>query len=226
MIVFDDLFSKIKTITNDITDGATVLFDDAERLINRSFDKHISIGVTGFSGSGKSTFMTSLIHQLRYSNDAGINGFQPARDEKVIEVNLLPVPGHELFDYQAGISALASQPPAWPEPTSGLTGCIIQIVYKRESVVNALMGDTTTLNIELLDYPGEWLLDLPLMDLYYWNWSIENTELTEQGQRNALMGDLLVRLQSLSPFEILSDAEIDDLFKQFSSYLVRCKKVV
>ena len=33
----------------------------SENLLQRALDRHLKIGISGFSGSGKSTFLTSLI---------------------------------------------------------------------------------------------------------------------------------------------------------------------
>jgi len=109
-------------------------------------------------------------------------------------------------------------------PTGGLTGCVIQIIYKRDSVASSVIGDSSTFNIEIRDYPGEWLLDLPLRDINYWTWSLENIELIQQAPRKTIMGDLLQQLQSINPFEILNEDRIESLFKLYSEYLKECKQ--
>ena len=45
-----------------------------------------------------------------------------------------------------------------------------------------------TLHLDLIDYPGEWLLDLPLLSLDYEEWSVEMEELANAGTRAALSG--------------------------------------
>lgn len=224
MQVSIDFNSTFKMITNSVTSTASSIADETVKLANRAVDKHICIGVTGFSGSGKSTFITSLIHQLRYSNEAKLGGFLPARDQKIVDVKLLPILGLELFDYQSGINALASEPPQWPEPTSHLSGCIVEITYKRDSLLNGVMGETTKLNIEIRDYPGEWLLDIPLLEQDYLSWSADVTELVTQSERRSLMGPLFSQLQSLKPFDKLSEREIDTLCQSYSEFLKRCKE--
>lgn len=217
-----DFFSKIKVVT---TESTSSLLDDASRLIDRALDKHICIGVTGFSGSGKSTFITSLIHHLRYSNESQLHGFLPARDQKILGVKLLPLPGCELFDYQQGIEALASEPPQWPQPTTALSGCIIEISHKsKASITNKVFGDTSTFSIEIRDYPGEWLLDLPLIDQDYWSWCQDQNELCQQPMRKKLMGDFLQQLNTISPFTILIESEINSLFERYCHYLQQCKQ--
>jgi predicted YcjX-like family ATPase len=221
--VLDNLTSRLKKLTVEIKDSTNSILDDAGKVVDRAFDKHICIGVTGFSGSGKSTFITSLIHQLRYSNEAGLASFLAAREQRILEVNLLPSKGYNLFDYQAGIDALSSKPPQWPQPTQSLSSCIVQIVYKRNSVFNRVLGETTTFNIEIRDYPGEWLLDLPLIGQSYLNWCFDQTDLAKQNIRKHLLGDLFEQLQTINPFDEIDESQIKQIHQQFKRYLKHCK---
>ena len=218
----NDFFSNFEEA---IKENSRKFINDTNKIIDRALDKHICIGITGFSGSGKSTFITSLIHHLRYSNESQLYGFIPARDNKILDVQIQPLPGCELFDYEKGIEALGSRPPQWPQPTSTLSGCTIEISYKRQdSISNRLLGDTGVFRIEIRDYPGEWLLDLPLLEQDYWSWCQDQIELSQQAVRSKLMGDLLQRLQTLNPFTVLTDIEINELFEQFTHYLQQCKQ--
>jgi len=219
MTVKETLFSVGHGVVNTIesfTDGTA-------KIANKVVDKHICIGVTGFNGSGKSTFITSLIHQLKYSNEAKLGGFLPARDEKIIETKLLPIPGLTLFDYEAGISALASEPPKWPEPTTSLSGCIVEITYKRDSFIKSVIGEQTTLRIEIRDYPGEWLLDIPLLNQDYHSWCNDMGGVFHQSKQQELMGGLFDDLNEISPFDVLNEDIINDIYSRFKDFLVTCK---
>ena len=222
MDITTDFLSSFK---KSIEKSSRNLIGETNRLINRALDKNICIGVTGFSGSGKSTFITSIVHHLRYSNESQLYGFIPARDNKILDVQLKPLPGCDLFDYQKGIEALANKPPQWPQPTSTLSGCVIEISYKRkEAVSNRVFGDSSVFCIEIRDYPGEWLLDLPLIGQDYWSWCQDQIELSQQALRTELMGDLLRLLQMQNPFTILTDTEINKLFELYTHYLQQCKQ--
>ena len=219
-----DIKEKFISAGEGLADIFDVITSETSKLANKAVDKHVCIGVTGFSGSGKSTFITSLIHQLKYSNEAMLGGFSPARDNKIIEMNLLPILGLKLFDYEAGIDALSNDPPKWPEPTSSLSGCIIEIVYKRDSLVNSVIGERTTLRVEIRDYPGEWLLDIPLLGLDYQSWCVDITETFYLAERKHLMGSLFDDLKSISPFDVLTETQINDLSRRYKSFLVACKE--
>ena len=73
--------SKIEKLGLRLNKTLDGIDQQASKWVARSLDKHLSIGITGFSGSGKSTFITSLIHQLKYSSNANLGGFLPARDD-------------------------------------------------------------------------------------------------------------------------------------------------
>lgn len=221
--MLDNLTAKFKKLTLEIKDSTNTILDDAGKIVDRAFDKHICIGVTGFSGSGKSTFITSLIHQLRYSNEAGLASFLAAREQRILEVNLLPSQSYDLFDYPAGIASLSSKPPQWPQPTQSLSSTTVQIVYKRNSVFNRVLGETTTFNIEIRDYPGEWLLDLPLIGQNYLNWCFDQTDLATQDVRKHLQGDLLQQLQTINPYDVFDESQIKQIHQQFKHYLKCCK---
>ncbi len=61
--------------------------------------------------------------------------------------------------------------------------------------------DTSTLYLEIVDYPGEWLLDLPMLAQDYLSWSRQMTGLL-QGQRaewSARWRQLCAGLDPLAP---------------------------
>jgi len=215
--------ATFKKLSADLSNGAEFLVGETKKLSNRLLDKHICIGVTGFSGSGKSTFITSLVHQLRYSNEAVLGGFLPARDQKIVDVKLLPLDNIPLFDYEAGITALASNPPMWPKSTTKLSGCVVEIRYKRESILKSVLSETTSLKVEIRDYPGEWLLDIPLLDHDYLSWCQDTAQLFKTDERKQLIGPLLNTLQSLTPFDRLSENEITQLCQHYSDFLKASK---
>jgi len=219
-----DLIKALVSVGEGVVDTFESITNETSKLVNKAVDKHVCIGVTGFSGSGKSTFITSLIHQLKYSNEAMLGGFTPARDDKIIETNILPIPGVRIFDYEGGINALSSNPPKWPEPTSSLSGCIVEIIYKRDSIIKSVIGEQTKLRIEIRDYPGEWLLDIPLLNQDYYSWCIDIGETFNQPHRKALMGALSEDLNAISPFDVLTESQIDALYERFKSFLIACKE--
>ncbi len=123
-------------------DKQTELFKD-KWLVNR-----IRLGVTGLSGSGKTTFITSLIYHLL--RDAALSvSFEPD----------FPKDGKR-FRYEENIACFKKNVPEWPPSTLDKSEICLKINDGRND-----------LYLEIVDYPGEWLLDLPLLEQSFWEWS-------------------------------------------------------
>lgn len=106
--------------------AASSLRNGVDRLLNR----HITLGVTGFSGSGKTALITSLVHQLQYYPDALLVAFPPVLQDRLLGVKLSSLDGVELFPYQRGIEALSKG--QWPKATRDESGCLLEIKFRNQ----------------------------------------------------------------------------------------------
>ena len=86
-------------------------------------------------------------------------------------VRLAPVGagGVPRFDEPAHLRALAADPPAWPARTGAVSLLALELTVPRAGLAAAFPA--RSLRLELLDYPGEWLLDLPLLATGFAAWS-------------------------------------------------------
>ena len=82
--------------------------------------------------------------------------------ERVRAVELLDIPGLARFPYAERLAELLAEPPRWPEPTEGLSGVRVRLHLAPAPRLSRLF-EPRTLHLDLIDYPGEWLLDLPLL---------------------------------------------------------------
>ena len=73
------------------------------------------------------------------------------------------------FDEPSHLQALAADPPTWPARTGAVSLLALDLTVPRAGLASALPA--RTLRLELLDYPGEWLLDLPLLATDFDTWS-------------------------------------------------------
>ena len=73
------------------------------------------------------------------------------------------------FDVASHIAALAADPPRWPARTTAVSLLAFDIDVSREGLLGPLGPQRWRL--EFLDYPGEWLLDLPLLGQDFAAWS-------------------------------------------------------
>ena len=110
----------------------------------------VRIGVTGLSRAGKTAFLTSVAAGLM------------ARRFALAPVGASAVPR---FDQARHLAKLAGDPPAWPERTDSASLLALTTSMPRG------MLPTRHVRLEFLDYPGEWLIDLPMLTQSFGVWS-------------------------------------------------------
>lgn len=130
----------------------------------------LRLGVTGLSLAGKTVFITALVRGLM---GGARLPFLPAYAEgRLIGAHLEPQPDDEVprFDYEAHLARLGETPPEWPHSTRQISELRIVLTYAPMSRLKRMLGQRK-LNIDIVDYPGEWLLDLALLGESYTQWS-------------------------------------------------------
>jgi len=191
----------------------------AERLL----DRRLCIGVTGLSGAGKSTLLTSLIYQLCHPQRAQLPGFAPALAGDLLGAELKPAldSGLPAFDYPSCLAALIAQPPRWPESTREVSAMELHIHLRRQRRLGG--SGTRTLVLELRDYPGEWLMDLPLLHMDYREWCRHQAHLIDTDSRAGLAPQLIAQLAALDPRERADNGRLDALWRDYRQFLLDCR---
>ena len=125
--------------------------------------KTVKIAITGLSRSGKTVFITSLIDQLLHQNKISLLN----KKYKTFKIDLKP-PKSEIkrFDYYS-FSKDIKLNAIWPDGTDEITSTILEFESKSSF---PLMGNSK-FRLELIDYPGEWILDIALLETSYEQWS-------------------------------------------------------
>ncbi len=131
-------------------------------------DRTVRIGVTGLARAGKTSFLTSLGANL-LALGAGVPCLPALQVPMLQGVRLAPAGASEMprFDLGRHLAALAADPPAWPARTDSVGMLALELTFGR----GAVPLPPRRVRLEFLDYPGEWLLDLPLLRLSYADWS-------------------------------------------------------
>ena len=195
-------------------------------LVNRGVDRHLRLAVTGLSRSGKTAFITALVNQLlNIHTGARLPLLSAAREERLLGVKRVPQRdfGIPRFTYDEGLAQLYGQPPMWPTPTRGVSEIRLALRYRSNDSLLRHFKDTSTLYLEIVDYPGEWLLDLPMLAQDYLSWSRQMTGLL-QGQRaewSARWRQLCAGLDPLAPAD---EARLADIAAAWTDYLHACKR--
>ena len=115
-----------------------------------------------------------------------------AAERRIIGARLLAPQTDEVppFPLEQTVAALAADPPHWPASTTDLRRVRLALRFSSAGLLR-LLGGTAELSVEILDYPGEWLLDLPLLQQSYGDWSRATLALARRGVRAPLARDWL-----------------------------------
>jgi len=198
----------------------------ADELAKLSMDKQLRLAVTGLSGAGKTAFITSLVNQLLLgAENHQLPLWTLARKQGFLGAKRVPQPHLHLasFDYSNGMQALQSQPPRWPSPTDGVSELRLKLRYSPQSLIWRKLSHTATLNLDIVDYPGEWLLDLPLLNMTYQQWCehiANNLQPARKAELAKSWQDLLLNIDIHSPAD---ENTLADIAKAYTEYLHRCK---
>jgi predicted YcjX-like family ATPase len=160
-------------VISAIADGLLRSVENVQDTVSETFfEPVIRLGVTGLARSGKTVFITSLVANLL---DRGRMPHLLAAAEGRIEAAFLqPQPDDTVprFDYEAHLGALTAKSPSWPDSTRAISELRISLKVRPNGLLAGLQGPRTV-HLDIVDYPGEWLLDLALLDLSYSDWSTQ-----------------------------------------------------
>ncbi|MEP4554620.1 MAG: YcjX family protein [Tateyamaria sp.] len=157
----------LTTIADSVLDVAQGIYDTGSDLVGTPT---IRLGVTGLARSGKTVFITSLVANLL---DRGrMPHLLAASEGRIAAAYLQTQPDDTVprFDFETHMGALTGTPPRWPESTRAVSELRVSLRVKPNGLLAGLQGPRT-IHLDIIDYPGEWLLDLGLMDQTYEEWS-------------------------------------------------------
>lgn len=156
----------------------------------------LRLGVTGLSRSGKTVFVTSLVNNLL--TQARLPVLAVAAEGRLVRAQLDPQPDDAVprFPYEEHLAALSGPDRHWPQSTRRISQLRLRIEYARAAGWNP---GPARLDLDIVDYPGEWLLDLTLLDKSYGRWSSETILASRAPARAPLAGAWLAHLDGLAP---------------------------
>jgi predicted YcjX-like family ATPase len=198
------------------------LKNKASELLNRSLNQHINLAVTGLSRSGKTAFITSLVNQLiNEGNGSRLSFFDPVHQDNFIAAKRIPQKNLSIprFDYDKAISSLTNEIPSWPEPTHGISELRLAIRYQPKKSLLKYATDMATLTLDITDYPGEWLLDLPMLNQTYEQWSEQTHALLSVAPRDKISQNFLTRVAKIDPFGSADEELLAQLSKEYTELL-------
>ncbi|WP_342608655.1 YcjX family protein [Vibrio tritonius] len=198
---------------------------EVTQLMHRTTDSHVRLAVTGLSRAGKTAFITSLVNQLLNSaSHDNLPLLACARDKRLIGARRVPQTNLMVprFAYDEASEKLYQKPAEWPLPTKDVSEIRLAIRYRPKRRTKRLLGSSATLYLDIIDYPGEWLLDLPLLDMDFKQWSQQQFHALH-GQRQALAKEWLDELNVIDLQQEANEQVLADVAAQYTTYLHRCK---
>lgn len=184
----------------------------------------VRLGVTGLARSGKTVFITALVRNL--VEGGRLPFFGPMAEGRIVRAYLTPQPDDDVprFPYEEHLAVLSRDPPEWPESTSRVSQLRVTVEYLSRSLVKRSFG-IDRLHIDVVDYPGEWLLDLGLINLDYCSWATLAADIAEDPRHRAVAAPLLAFAKSLDPAAPADEQIVLHGSRLFATYLQAARRL-
>ena len=181
-----------------LAETAGIAWSSTGSLLSDLFTPTLRLGVTGLARSGKTVFITALIRNL--VSGGRLPFFDASAEGRIRSAYLEPQPDDAVprFDYEAHIAALGRDPPEWPESTRRISELRVTLDFEPRSRLRRALG-IRRLNIDIVDYPGEWLLDLAMLHQTYAEWSRDGLRLAHEPAGRAVSREWRDLIASLDP---------------------------
>ncbi len=202
----------IGRVADGITRGVEAVTDTLTAPFS---DTVIRLGVTGLSRAGKTVFITSLVANLL---DRGrMPGLRAASSGTIRAAWLQPQPDDTVprFRYEDHLAALTAPEPRWPEGTRRVSQLRLSLKVQPAGFLSGIQGPRTV-HLDIVDYPGEWLLDLGLMDKDFATWSSEVLARIENRSEAEVYRTLLTQTDGAAE---LDEGTARQLAETYTTYL-------
>ena len=202
---------------SDLTHEARIAASSAVGTVVEALHPTVRLGVTGLSRAGKTVFITALVNTL--VNGGRLPLFRAYADGRLIGAKLSPQPDDAVprFAIEGHLKALLEER-RWPESTRRISELRLVLEFASETFFGKRRG-STFLTLDIVDYPGEWLLDLGLMGKSYAQWSAETVAASRGGARAKLAADWHKHLATLDAAAPENEAQAKEAADLFTHYL-------
>jgi uncharacterized protein len=181
----------------------------------------LRLGVTGLSRAGKTVFITALVSNLLARVRLPVLG--ASAEGRIVRARLEPQPDDAVprFAYEDHLASLGGEERRWPQSTRRISQLRLTIEFERAKG----WGDrASTLTVDIVDYPGEWLLDLPLLGKTYGQWSRETLAASATAARALLAAEWRGYLVGLDPAAAAQEDAARKSAELFTAYLRKSRE--
>jgi predicted YcjX-like family ATPase len=144
--------------------------------------------------------------------------FRAQAEGRIASSALSPQPDDTVprFDYETHLADLVGPDRHWPDSTRQISELRVTIDFQSTRRFGSAMSRLT---LDIVDYPGEWLLDLPLLNMSYREWSAQTLAASRAGSRPAIAGPWHAFLAGLDPAGPENEALARQAAVLFTDYL-------
>lgn len=205
--------------------GLNTLPEQLKSGVERGLEQRVKLAVTGLSRSGKTVFISTLArHLMQCDQDRSLPFFTPAAEGRITATRNISDQASTPFPLTDTLTGLQASPPHWPASTDALSEVHLVLRYKRTSGLRRVLGEESTLYLDLIDYPGEWLLDLPMLSQNFRQWCLQQQPLFEQAPRAQLANEWLTRQQQIDWLAPASDQQFTQLCAEYRTLLQQLRE--
>ena len=178
--------------------------------------------MTGLSRAGKTVFISAFVHNLIHGGRLPL--FEAQKSGRIARAALEEQPDDAVprFQYEDHVAALVNER-VWPDSTRAISELRLTIEYESASAWGRLFS-SGRLAVDIVDYPGEWLLDLPLLGKSYAEFSREAFELASLPVREELSAEWRALAGSIDASAPSDETTARRLAEAFATYLNACKE--
>ncbi len=205
-----------------ITDEARIALDTLSERATGLFSPSVRIGVSGLSRAGKTVFISALVHNLIHGGRLPL--FDAQKSGRISRAFLEHQPDDAVprFAYEDHIAALIDER-VWPDSTRAISELRLTVEFESASAWSRMFS-SGKLSIDIVDYPGEWLLDLPLLGKSYAEFSHDALELAALPARADLSAAWRELAGAADPGSDADEMVARRLAEAFAGYLKACKE--
>lgn len=203
----------LTTLTDEAKIALDTLADRTAGLVSPS----LRLGVTGLSRAGKTVFITALVHNLIHGGRLPM--FEAQKSGRIAKAYLEEQPDDAVprFQYEDHLKALIEDR-VWPDSTRAISELRLTIEYESASMWNRMFSGGK-LSLDIVDYPGEWLLDLPLLNKSYAEFSSDSFDLARLESRRELASEWLAVADAIDADAQADEVTAQRLARSFTGYL-------
>lgn len=193
---------------------------EAVELVERGLDKNVRLCVTGLSRAGKTAFITSFVNQLLHHKDSsGLPFWLSHAEGRILAVKIEQHPELHIpaFPYADALKAIEEEA-SWPQSTRNVSQIRLSIKYKIKNRWVKKLQQVSHLKVDIVDYPGEWLLDLPLLQMNYQQWSRQFYNWLAQEPQKSLSKQFHESLKGFDASQQYDEAQLKKSAKVFVDF--------